>query len=114
MSLICLYLYITTPGAVAESVEHWSRLREIVGSNTGRVKPMTYKIDTCRFLARCLVLLGQDKDWFAQCQDHVTEWEIRSWCWRPDFPVGQHYSHHECSLSQIGTRPDMTLDVAGT
>ena len=44
--------------AVAESGEHWSRVREIVGSNPGQVKPMTYKIDTCRFLARCSALLG--------------------------------------------------------
>ena len=46
-----------TPGAVAESVEHWSPMRVIVGSNTGRVKPMTYKIDIGRFLARCSALL---------------------------------------------------------
>ena len=44
--------------AMAESVEHWSLVREIAGSNPGRVKPMTYKIDTCRFLARCSALLG--------------------------------------------------------
>ena len=46
------------PGAVAESVEHWSRVWKIMGSNPGWVKPMTYKIDTCRFLARCSALLG--------------------------------------------------------
>ena len=28
----------------------------------GRVKPMTYNIDTCRFLAKCSALLGQGKD----------------------------------------------------
>ena len=44
------------PGAVAESVEHWSRVWKIMGSNPGRVKPMTYKIDTCRFLTRCSAL----------------------------------------------------------
>ena len=37
---------------VAESIEHWSRMWEIVASNPGRVKPMTYEIDTCHFLAR--------------------------------------------------------------
>ena len=21
----------------------------------------------------------------------MTEWDIRSWCWQPDLPVGQHY-----------------------
>ena len=30
------------PGAVVESVEHWSPVREIVGSNPGLVKRMTY------------------------------------------------------------------------
>ena len=39
-------------GAVAESIEHWSRVWDIVGSNPGQVKPMTYQIDTCRFLAQ--------------------------------------------------------------
>ena len=32
---------------------------------------MTYKVDTCRFVARCLALLG-GKDWLTQCQDNVT------------------------------------------
>ena len=40
------------PGSVAESVEHWARVREIVGSNPGQIKPLTYQINTCRFLAR--------------------------------------------------------------
>ena len=44
--------------AIAKLVEHWSRMRDIMGSNAGRVKPMTYKIYTCRFLARCSALLG--------------------------------------------------------
>ena len=46
----------------------------LVSSNSDRIKPMTYKIDTCRSLARCLALLGSGKDWLAQCQDNVTEW----------------------------------------
>ena len=38
--------------------------------------------------------------------------DIRSRCWQPGFPVGQHYKRrHECSLSSM-THPDMTLDVA--
>ena len=40
------------------------------------VKQITYKIDTCHFLAWDMALLGQCKDWFAQCQDNVTEWDI--------------------------------------
>ena len=62
-------------------------------------------------------LLGYGKDWLAQCQDNVTEWDIRSWCWRSGLLVlvGQHYeSHYECALSQVDTHPDMTLDVART
>ena len=35
-----------TPYAVAESVEHWSRVREVVGSNLGQVKPMTFQKET--------------------------------------------------------------------
>ena len=46
------------PGVVAYSVEHGPRVWEIVGSNLSRVKPMTYEINTCRFLARCTALLG--------------------------------------------------------
>ena len=41
--------------------------------NSGQVKPVTYKIDTCRFVARCSALLGQGKDWLALCQDNLTE-----------------------------------------
>ena len=44
-------------GTVAESVEHRSSVREIVSSNPSRVKPMTYQIDTCCFLARCSAIL---------------------------------------------------------
>ena len=37
------------------------------------------------------ILLGQNKNWLAQCHDNVTEWYIRSWCWRPGLPAGQYY-----------------------
>ena len=46
------------PGSVAESVEHGSLMWEFVSSNRGRVKPMTYKLDTYRYQARCSALLG--------------------------------------------------------
>ena len=42
----------------------------------GQVKPMTYKIDSCHFVARHLALLGYGKDWLAQCQNNVTEFII--------------------------------------
>ena len=95
------------PGTVAESVEHGPRVLKIVGSDHGRVKPMTYKICDCYFLAR-----WSDKDWLAQCQDNVTKWDITSWCWRPGYRMGQHY--RSCHKSQVGTHPDMTLGIART
>ena len=45
-------------------------------------------------------LLGEGKDWLAQCQEHVTELDIRSWCWWPDFLVGQHYKFTMCAYCQ--------------
>ena len=44
----------------------------------------------------------------------VTEWDIRTWCGQAGFPVGQHFKVAVSLLSQIGTRPDMTIDVART
>ena len=41
-----------------------------------------FKIDTCHFLV--LALLGYGKNWLAQWQDNVTEWD--------GWPVGQHYN----------------------
>ena len=36
------------------------------------------KIYTCCFLPRLSVSLGLDKDWLAQCQGNVTEWDSSS------------------------------------
>ena len=44
-------------------------------------KTNDFKFDTCSFVARCSVLFGKDRDWLAQCQDIVTDWDIRSLCW---------------------------------
>ena len=44
--------YANLPGTVAESVEHGSRVRRLWVRTHGRDKPMTYKIDACRFLPR--------------------------------------------------------------
>ena len=35
--------------------------------------------------------INRTGQWLAQSQDNVMEWDIRSWCQWPDFPVGQHY-----------------------
>ena len=47
-----------TPKTVAESVERGPCMRKIGSSVPGRVKPMTYKIDACHFLAWYLALLA--------------------------------------------------------
>ena len=101
-------IYIVTRlDAVAESCGRSGFLQP------GRVKQMTYKIDTCRYLASlvlnltwCLALLGYGKDWLAQYHDNVTEWEIASWCWQPGVTVGQHYEvimsvHHHNSVPSL-------------
>ena len=49
---------------------------EIESLVTGLVKPMTYKIDTCRFLAGRLALIGYGEDWLAQCQNNVCDGDI--------------------------------------
>ena len=46
------------------------------------------KIDICRFLARRSSLLGECKDWLAQCPSNVTESDIRSWYRWPGFLAG--------------------------
>ena len=45
-------------GAVAQSAERERRVREIERSVSGRVKPMIYQIDTYRYLAWRLALIG--------------------------------------------------------
>ena len=70
----------------------------------GRVKPTTYKIDTCCSLARRSVLLGHDKDWMARGQDNVTEWDIISGHGAWFLSEAELLSHQECALSQVSTR----------
>ena len=68
MIYIYIYIYIYTPFLCDRA--RW-RNRLSTGVTCGRswvriydrFKPMTYKLDTCRFLARCSALLGEDKDW---------------------------------------------------
>ena len=74
-------------------VSHFGRSGnlKIAHSNPGWVKINDLKIDTYRFLVSRLALLGLGKDWLAHGQDNVTEWDVRSWCGWPGFPVEQHY-----------------------
>ena len=51
---------------------------------------MTYKNDICCFLAQRMALFRYGQGWLAQCQDTMTEWDIRS---------------------QLGTHPYMILGV---
>ena len=60
-------------------------------------------------------MLGEGRDWLAQCHDNVTKGDIRSWYWQPGVPLGKKpYKVTMSALSQVGTPPDMTLDVART
>ena len=59
---------------MAESVERVPRVQEIGSSVPSWVKPITYIINDCNFLAWHSVLIGYAKNWLAQCQDNVTEW----------------------------------------
>ena len=74
-------------------------------------QPNDLNMYTYHFRARHSTLLSYGKDWLAQCQDNVTKWDSRSWCWRLGLPVGQH-----CKVTMSGQChwPDMTLDVALT
>ena len=45
----CDWVEYQVPGAVAESVERGLHVQEIRSSVPGRVKLMTYKIETCCF-----------------------------------------------------------------
>ena len=75
---------------VIESVERKLPMLKVGSSNPDRVKPMAYKVYTCRYLTWCSALLGQGKDWLVQYQDNVTKCEINSWCQQLTLPVGQH------------------------
>ena len=44
----------------------------------GRVKPMTYKTDTCNFLTWSSAIIENDKDWLLLSQENMTEWDIWS------------------------------------
>ena len=57
-----------------------------------RLYTMTCKSDTCRVLAWHWAWIGLGKDWFAQCHDNTTEWDIVSWCRQLAFSVRQHYT----------------------
>ena len=63
----------------------------ITGSNLGRVKLLTLKLIVVASFSQGLsiIIVGYSKDCLTQCQDNVTEWDIRYW--QPGFPVGQHY-----------------------
>ena len=60
-------------GALAESVERTPPVRESGSLRLGRVKPMTYKIDTYHYLAWHSALIEYGKNWLAQYQDNVNE-----------------------------------------
>ena len=50
------------------------------------------------------------QDWLTQCQNNVTEQVKMLTASIPSRAA--LLSRYECALSQVGTRPDMTLDAA--
>ena len=82
------FIYMLRTDGMAEWVEHpYPILRD---QRVRSSQSNDLKINICHLLTRHFVLLGQSKDWFAKCQDNVTEWDFRAWCWQSEFPVGQH------------------------
>ena len=59
--------------AMAESLERMLPVRKVGSSSPGRVKPMTYQIGTCQYLAWYPALLGYGKNWLSQYQVNVTK-----------------------------------------
>ena len=56
----------------AELVQRRLPLQKVESSTLSSVKPMTYQLDACCYLAWCSAIIGQIKDWFKQYQDNVT------------------------------------------
>ena len=40
--------------------------------------------------------MGQDKDWFPECQDTVTDLDIGKWSWWADVQVRRDYKVSTC------------------
>ena len=57
-SLNCVENNSQKSNTVFDSVERRLPIQKIGSSIPGRVKPITYTIDTCHFLVRSLALLG--------------------------------------------------------
>ena len=88
---LIVLLRISQPEVVTEFVQRRLPVLKVGSSNPSRVKPVTYKIDTCHYLAWRLVLIGYDNDWLVQYKDNVTEWDTGLLCWLTGLSVEQHY-----------------------
>ena len=101
-SNVCVYIYIVCCYLLVHwrsyqdgyrLVTVWLWESELCGFESWSSQTNDLKIDTYRFLARAMTISWKGQDWIAQvqCQDNVTEWDIRSLCSEPGLPVGQHY-----------------------
>ena len=93
-------------------------MQKVVSSNSSQVKPLTFKIDFCFVLLPNLALyinmIGLDQDWLAHDQDNETDWDIGLWRRWPGLTVRLNYKVAILvHCAQVGTHPDITLDVAG-
>ena len=79
--------------AVVDSVEHSPLMRESGCSGPGRVKPITYQIDTCCFLASKSALNRIGQGLVSSVSGVGFDYKVAM------------------SVHCYGTRPDMTYDV---
>ena len=80
--------------------------------NTSRVTPKALNSCNCHYLSQCLRLTGYYKDCLTQCQNNEVVYYSLLWGQWPDFPVGHHLNSTALPLSQVGTIPHLTLNVA--
>ena len=80
-------------------------------TDTGRVGRIGRPLVSCAGDRGFKPWSSQTKDWLAQCQDNVLSGESGHGA---GCLVSQWGSTIKCALSQVGTHPDMTLDVART
>ena len=73
----CSTLLLHALGAVALLVERRLPVWKVGSLKHSRAKHVTYKIDTCHYLAWRFALIGWDEDRLGRCEDNLTVCDIR-------------------------------------
>ena len=90
------------PVAVAESIERMVPVRKVGSSTPGRVESMTYKIDTCRYLAVSTNTVLSN--------GLVSQWPGIPVAWSPSGAALPNC--HMCARSQLCTHPHDSVNIA--